>query len=90
MHNLQYQKIFLRYKFLDGEWNLQDSGKPSNSGRNLGDQTFRYCGVLLYSKASQKIFSYQIKIKPVTLMYQYFFSITVQTSTFKCKEQIPF
>ena len=28
--------------------NLQNSGKPCNSGRIASDQTFRYCGVLLY------------------------------------------
>ena len=28
--------------------NLQNSGNPRNSGNFLDDQTFRYCGVLLY------------------------------------------
>ena len=39
--------------FLGGEGNLQDSGKPLNSGKNPCDQTFRYCGVLLYVYTEQ-------------------------------------
>ena len=33
--------------FWGGEGNLQDSGKPRNSGKNPGDQAFRYCGFLM-------------------------------------------
>ena len=39
--------------FLGKKGDLQDSGKPRNSGKNPDDQTFRYCGVLLY--INQKI-----------------------------------
>ena len=54
------ERIFLSYYFLGGKGNLQDSGKPRNSAKNVGDQTFRYRGVLLYLVATSAYYDYQI------------------------------